>query len=156
MTTPLDLDAIQARADKATPGPWAVPGANVFRVIAIGPEPTGIVEYPEEHFYYGNDDLVYQRHQDPGADRAFIAAARTDVPALVNELRALRAEVARLRAVGEPWAWAIAKKGSDNPTMYFTDCLGLKALVAEDEELIGLYPHPDRREPTPTPEEKHE
>jgi hypothetical protein len=30
----LDLEAIKGREAAATPGPWAVPGANVFRVIA--------------------------------------------------------------------------------------------------------------------------
>lgn len=66
------LDAIEACANAATPGPW-------------------------EHG--GNDGLVWpERVGDPVSastepeDADFIAAARTDVPALVAEVRRLRAE----------------------------------------------------------------
>jgi hypothetical protein len=82
------LDAIEARAEAATPGPWAIPNANVFRVIAPDAEhhnpPQGMTPpYPwrvicEE----GEADAN-------GHDAAFIAAARTDVPDLVGLVRTL-------------------------------------------------------------------
>lgn len=54
----LDLDAIRARADVATQGPW-------------------------QHVDHGKD----------GSFMAFIAAARTDVPALLDEIARLRTEL---------------------------------------------------------------
>jgi hypothetical protein len=76
----LDLDAIEARAEAATEGPWY-----------------------EDDITFGTGTLVIARFDDtvvqsslplshtrtaPNAD--FIAHARTDVPALVAELRAAR------------------------------------------------------------------
>jgi hypothetical protein len=82
------LDAIEARAEAATPGPWAIPNANVFRVIAPDAEhhnpPQGMTPpYPwrvicEE----GEADAN-------GHDAIFIAAARSDVPDLVGLVRTL-------------------------------------------------------------------
>ena len=69
------LQAIKARANAATPGPW------------------------ECH----NDDFVVVLHDgvwhtisipDTSPNAAFIAAARADVPALVAEVERLRAELA--------------------------------------------------------------
>ena len=87
-----DLEAIKARAEAATPGPWAVPGANVFRVIApeaehhnprmgaCPPYPWRVIAEPSSY--------------DPSAaDAEFIAHARTDVPDLVAEVERLRTEL---------------------------------------------------------------
>jgi hypothetical protein len=82
-----DLDAIDARAGAATPGPWKSlrgyeqddPGAFVCRA---GDQPHYVVAT-------GSDPLA-------PADADFIAAARTDVPALVAQLRAARAANANL------------------------------------------------------------
>lgn len=68
--TPLDLDAIEARAGAATEGPWEIIGGNEWLTgveVGIG-SPCGIQI----------------------ADAEFIAAARTDVPALVAEAIRLR------------------------------------------------------------------
>lgn len=83
----LDLDAIEARCDAATPGPWhatgrdddpgdegwrvnggGVPGSASERAVAACP--------------------TYSRHA--AQDMAFIAHSRTDVPALVAEVDRLR------------------------------------------------------------------
>lgn len=72
---PLDLDAIEARAAAATPGPWATSSEWSVRTGARDDELVACVQY-----------------KDHGRDAEFIAAARSDVPALVAELRALRAE----------------------------------------------------------------
>ena len=71
----LDLDAIEARVNAATDGPWeAYPDGLVWtKVPRIGDPVSGSV-LPE--------------------DAEFIAAARTDVPALVAEVRRLRAVLA--------------------------------------------------------------
>jgi hypothetical protein len=87
--TPPDLDAIEARAAAATPGPWTVegegdlPGINDLMVVD-----------PVEQWICNVDDGNAKRNL---ADAAFIAAARTDVPALVAALRASLAREAALR-----------------------------------------------------------
>jgi hypothetical protein len=59
----IDLDAIEARANAATPGPWKEGSNDVYSV----------------------------------RNAAFIAAARTDVPALIARVRELEAECERLK-----------------------------------------------------------
>lgn len=70
-----ELDAIEARANAATPGPW-----------------TWETDYEEEGGYFldGSDgeDVGWARSEP---DIVFITAARVDVPALVAEVRRLRA-----------------------------------------------------------------
>lgn len=85
VTEPIDLDAIEARAKAATPGPWSetrdgvrcrdskIPG-QTFRLFTLS---------------------SFEMAQ---ADCAFVAAARQDVPALVAEVWRLRGENARWRA----------------------------------------------------------
>ncbi len=69
----LDLDAIEARASAATPGPWVTIGGRMVRCKP-------------------NEPAFLPRSTQ---DAAFIAEARTDVPALCSEMRRLR-EVARV------------------------------------------------------------
>ena len=76
-STPLDLDAIQARADAATPGPWFAHEDWPGRVFA------------ESEF---NAHVARVTGSNPEPNERFIAAARTDVPALLAEVRRLRAE----------------------------------------------------------------
>ncbi len=77
--TPAELDAIEARAKGATLGPWEQ--ADDFYVIA----PAAPADSP-----------VTGEIQPVNA--AFIAAARTDVPALVAEVRRLTAALVESRA----------------------------------------------------------
>ncbi len=86
MSDPIDLDAIRARADAATAGPWT------WR------------EHPSGFFEFSNADGVIGWGQEEAAFE-FAAHARTDVPALLAEVdlmryaaRVLHAEVERLRA----------------------------------------------------------
>lgn len=74
MTAPLDLEAIEARCEAATEGPW-------------------------EHQSWGDSDYDVVTETDPsvsvcrprlGGDSVFIAHAREDIPALVAEVRRLR------------------------------------------------------------------
>lgn len=85
MVTPLSDERIaemRERCDKATPGPWSVDEESgdvwvpsIWRSVAIIED----LDLP----------LV-----NPAADRAFIAAARQDVPDLLAEVERLRARVA--------------------------------------------------------------
>lgn len=86
-TEPIDLDAAQALADAATPGPWDTDGdydrAEVCQTVEpfqtiVGTETTG-------RAYMSYEQLVLT-----AADSAFIAQARTLVPELVAELRRIR------------------------------------------------------------------
>lgn len=75
----LDLDAIEKRANAATPGPWTHEG------VARGNEKSVIVRPPPAYpwpvsWHYGTDSLKI-------AD--FIAHAREDVPALIARVRDL-------------------------------------------------------------------
>lgn len=99
--TDIDLDAIEARANAATDGPWFwrntqgrsgdvyLQGARTRIVMAFkrmgmnGAQP----------MFPGLDGLLYESADvniNQFSDAAFIAHARTDVPALVAEVRRLR------------------------------------------------------------------
>lgn len=86
----LDLDAIEARANAATEGPWwrreghaEIDGQNYAEVLIPGRVECG-------SYCYGGTSTIEGDRLD--ADLAFIAHARADVPALVAEVRRLREE----------------------------------------------------------------
>jgi hypothetical protein len=90
----LDLDAIEARANAATDGPWLGydersdlreenPDVNPMWVVAHM-EPDGV--------NWVRDIADIGGGEQDEADAEFIAHARTDVPALVAALREARAE----------------------------------------------------------------
>jgi hypothetical protein len=72
----LDIDGIRARAEKATPGPWATPReiGDPYEVIVIDHE--GCDVWP----WYQEDDMI------------FAYKARTDIPALLDYIDKLEAE----------------------------------------------------------------
>ena len=74
-----ELHAIEQRANEATPGPWENAGCTVTNWPSGSPQPDELAEI------VANGEYSTWR-----ADAAFIAAARTDVPALVVEVRYLR------------------------------------------------------------------
>jgi hypothetical protein len=84
----LDLDAIEARCEAASPGPWTAKLGRTTDWIADG-RCGGISDANGEEIIT-TDSGVYGPEE---ADAAFIAAARTDVPALLAEVRRLRAVV---------------------------------------------------------------
>lgn len=112
----VDLDTIEARADAATPGPWTLDigdrastgSAHYFvRTVADHPRMDGAgPPCPRSVAWLcgGLGESRYRRvitaedyRRDPGieADARFLAHARADVPALVAEVRRLRAAIAR-------------------------------------------------------------
>jgi hypothetical protein len=77
----LDLDAIEARAEVTTPGPW-------FKVNDTDVCWSANGTHPEVAVCLRTEDVgVVQSHE---ANADFIAHARTDISALVAELRAAR------------------------------------------------------------------
>lgn len=89
---PLDLDAIETRANAATPGPWE-------EHADYGPH---FYAYLRGPYLRGVGTLNFGEGEEADADREFVKHAREDVPALVAEVRRLRARVTDLErpAVG--------------------------------------------------------
>jgi len=97
----LDLDAIEARAKAATPGPW-------FRVDPPWGDSNWVnaqFEDPHGGLFIADCEAQENDGESEGnapADAEFIAHARTDVPALFAAVRERDAEIARLRdALGD-------------------------------------------------------
>lgn len=88
-----DLDAIQARADAADPGPWFVTGAKPeddgVWIDAVGCRVT--CDREGEAHRHTRVLLMPNPNFPVATNIAFAAAARQDVPALVAEVRELRA-----------------------------------------------------------------
>ncbi|CAK7288634.1 hypothetical protein [Streptomyces misionensis] len=107
MTTDLDLDAIQARAEAATPGPWDTYqyGGDSLIEIAADLEDTGcgysarrtICRFDEEPLDNDPTHREWTAEEDWAqvqSDAKFIAVMSPEVAkALVAEVRQLRAEV---------------------------------------------------------------
>lgn len=96
MSTP-DLDAIQARTDAATEGPWEPMRAGLLgtRVVHVDGEWEGIV--PDEFITMVTPSL---KKFD---DALFMSHARTDVPALLAYARDLEARIGRVEALAADW-----------------------------------------------------
>lgn len=91
-TPPLYRRDIRDRANAATPGPWTADGTTVTT-------PDGRTLVYE--VLLGDDDTRDEFPQ-ARADAAFIAAARTDVPALLDEVRRLSRLVDDVLALHSP------------------------------------------------------
>lgn len=91
-TRQLDLDAIEARANAATSGPWCTDSWEIYQ---------GTEYEPGLSTWIGETCRGMTSAEQDRADAAFVAAARTDVPALVAEVRRLRDQVAAVTALHE-------------------------------------------------------
>ena len=105
------LEGIQSRADAATPGPWAWAqttekgyGANVGAGCYADndyncerPLVGDLSDRADD--YYVDQPIAELGHQSANADAEFIAHARSDIPALLAELRAGRRERDEARKV---------------------------------------------------------
>ncbi|RPE27341.1 hypothetical protein [Kitasatospora cineracea] len=89
-----DLGAIQTRTNAATPGPWYPQPdyGNDFIATQIG------------GYEHGIGWLNFGAGSQARADREFVTAARTDVPALLAYARHLEARAASLEAERDGWA----------------------------------------------------
>jgi hypothetical protein len=92
-TDPLaQIAAMRARADAATDGPWGPHALNAdrdrgFAEVDFPYHPRAIQVRQPPRRYIGGECVVNQ--QDAGADAAFIAAARSDMPRLLAGYEAL-------------------------------------------------------------------
>ncbi len=114
---PLDLDAIEERANAATPGPWAAVGLMDTQGVRGIQGPKGASEFSSAAGVWANGFRV--------EDAVFIASSRTDIPALVVEVGRLQMRVAadtplvRLGAAYLEWvrafeAWNEAGEGEED------------------------------------------
>ena len=103
MTRP-DLDAIRARCDAATPGPWRVDGSTYDEGCNEHLAPYGL-EGPNERLIWSSGGGEYS-HPDMGTAQ-FIAHARADIPALLAYIEELESRTTY--TIGETeWAHRIA------------------------------------------------
>jgi len=88
--TQQELDALQGLCEEATAGPWQSGDGSVDRFFAGKNTIATPARVIVERATY-NDEFDQQTY----ADIAFIAAARTAMPALIAEVRRLQAEIDR-------------------------------------------------------------
>lgn len=86
--TPEELSAIEQRANAATPGPWEFDGDCT---IDGGGAVCHMAEHKSHHTFARTGEWY------SSADAAFIANARTDIPALIAYIRELEQLVAAFR-----------------------------------------------------------
>ena len=89
-TEPLDLDAIRARAEAATPGPWEAGIQWVYSDGQIYADDNRVPDVLGMEF--ADPDRAEDEARRGQRNAEFIAAARTDVPTLLAEVKRLRAE----------------------------------------------------------------
>ncbi len=140
--TDLDLDSIKARCEAATPGPWRWWDASELRSLVFEDDP---------HL----DDLSAPIVGEPimggfgepewdisVADAEFIAHAREDVPALVAEVKRLRAALDDIwlstdddADVLKEWAGEALHPEADGPCQYHSEgssCFRCSALHPQE------------------------
>jgi predicted nucleic acid-binding Zn-ribbon protein len=90
-----DLDKLRSISDAATPGPWRYDGIDIVQLTDSG-KGYPLDYYPDSKDVAigkcstcGSTDVGIQRRDDA----AFIAAARSAVPALIDEIELLREQV---------------------------------------------------------------
>ena len=93
-----DLDAIRARCDAATPGPWHVDGSTYDEDCYEHLAPYGLAG-PDDRLLWSCGGGEYA-HPDM-ATAQFIAAARTDIPALLAYIDELERDLLNERATFE-------------------------------------------------------
>ena len=95
MTPPVDIAGLRALAEKATPGPWGLDGEPGGDLCTDDCEVGGFVD--------GRPVVLLRVNVRRGgmANAAFIAAARSAVPALCDRVEELERENAYLRACEE-------------------------------------------------------
>jgi hypothetical protein len=118
MPEPLNLDAVQALVDAATPGPWSA----ITSGVANG-DHWYICDEGESIAMISANDGVNEDQREPDAE--FIAATRTLVPALIAEVR-------RLQASGEAAEAAIAR------VQELTDLWEMEAVEQEDRDIVTM------------------
>jgi hypothetical protein len=120
-----DLKAIEKRANAASPGPWE---AKRFGPCNCGECPEHVNVFAGSH--------QWPNINPPEAE--FIAAAREDVPALIAEIRRLRAELVTMGELARA-ACERAKLAEDGGVTIQIEVKRLRALCARAAHKLGEY-----------------
>lgn len=139
MTIPdTELEAIDARCEAATPGPWGfATEAERHAVVCAEIKPPTFV------------GLILHDRPNKDADAAFISGARVDLPKLLAAYRELRADKERLDWLAEKseyWAReaidaARALKGAevnDLPSKHGQEAAMMSGYISKDESALSL------------------
>ncbi|MGQ4437971.1 hypothetical protein ACN6LI_003337 [Streptomyces violaceoruber] len=102
--TEQQLTDIEARAGAATEGPWCTDAWEIYQ---------GTEYVPGVSRWIGETCRGATSPEQDRADAAFVAAARSDVPALLAEVRRLQAELAK-SAEDVAWLRCLEAAGVDN------------------------------------------
>ncbi|MFD5814375.1 hypothetical protein [Streptomyces sp. NPDC127038] len=150
---PLDLDAIETRANAATPGPWGIYqyGGDSLIEIAADLQDTGcgytarrtiarLDEEPLDNDPTHRDWTAEEDWAQVQADAAYIAAMPPEVAtALVAEVRRLRTELAAIRARGIADAAAWLHETGETNAAYLLRTVDVPAA----EEMRAVADEPD-------------
>ena len=134
--TEQELEAITARAEAATPGPWLMEYADGADSIDLfGSEPIVFVVTPYDDAEFCIGKVHYVTHQTQ-YDGQFIADARTDVPALVAALREALAKIARM----QEWVHTMKHYGCNHDTKSASkDCRETADFFWEGDRVRGFF-----------------
>jgi hypothetical protein len=131
----IDLDAIEARANAATPGPWTYDeGCGYVEV-----PPCGTIEFKpgwerSVHFLARVHNNHVEGEDGLGFDGAFIANARTDVPALIARVRELEAECERMKTFAAQNFSAMIRQEAEQMRAYGLSYEGVRALLGDFDD----------------------
>jgi hypothetical protein len=125
---PLDLDAIEARANAASPGPWAL----IYRGIREEYDVASVATFGDLSGTRG----MFERK----ADAVFVAHAPSDVTLLVRRVRELEAERDRLTARVAELENVLreASKAAGGVVLCFHDWPEHESAFANEERLSAL------------------
>ena len=115
--TEQELEQIEARANAATPGPWTGDRSDgTIKYKMLGGENHNFVILDVDHKnnssgFYTEDYIPYEQCT---ANEEFVKHARTDIPALIAEVRRLEADLEHVTTVGESLATSLDGVKADN------------------------------------------
>lgn len=107
--TPEQLAEIAARAEAATPGPWCTDSWEIYQ---------GTEYQPGLSMWIGETCRGNTSPEQDRADATFVAAARTDIPALLAEIHRLRNELAEEKASHDPRLRCLLVKATPDRDLY--------------------------------------
>jgi len=128
------LKEIEARAARATPGPWKYVDEWYPAGPAIIPEKgPGIISW-----FHENDLVPLEQHW---ANAKFVAAARTDVPWLCKLARELLGRLSKLESAAQVALQALTEGMADVPAERDKRCAGLRVKAKRAlREALGTAP----------------
>jgi hypothetical protein len=132
------LEAIRQRAEHATPGPWKEDDVTGALVSDIG----------EDVAVFDAGPYIYA-HDRTEANMEFIAHARTDIPALLEHIAELEAELARLKdalinterkGIVRAYYRQVHERFSKSPDGSFEEeyCSGIMSGIKTTLDLLGI------------------